>query len=220
MGSRLHRPVLGRSTRQRRPLGLRARSQILHTLRHGLLALMFGCSSCRSELDQFRFRWRHALCLQGHEGSSPADSRPSTRCIGQCGRTKNLCRPCHEGISRSHRALSAQRSCLVLHPSFARCVQLGVRERRHSSPLDAKDHDPMWGGPQVHRRVNPASSLFPSHRRRLGGRCCAQVGYVEVICHLEPILQSISALHVTWPHNPCCWLSCTVHPDFAHSATG
>ena len=26
----------------------------------------------------------------------------------------------------------------------------------------------------------------------------------------EPILRWISALHGTWPHNPCCWLSCTV----------
>ena len=69
------------------------------------------------------------------------------------------------------------------------------------------------GGPQVHQRVNPASSLFQGHRRRLGSCCCAQDGYVKVICHFEPVLQSVSALDSTWPHNPCCWLShCTVHP--------
>ena len=69
----------------------------------------------------------------------------------------------------------------------------------------------MWGGPQVHRRVNSAGCLLQSHRRRLGGGSRAQDGNVEGICHLEPVLQSISALDVTWPHIPCCWLSrCTV----------
>ena len=46
-------------------------------------------------------------CLQGHQESSPADSRPSTRCIGQSGRTKSLCCPHDEGIPRSHRGLQS-----------------------------------------------------------------------------------------------------------------
>ena len=75
----------------------------------------------------------------------------------------------------------------------------------------------MWSGPQVHRRVNPASSLFQSHRRMLGSGCCAQDGNVEVICHLEPILQPISALDGTWPHIPCCWLTCCTVTQTLHT---
>jgi hypothetical protein len=128
-----------------------------------------------------------------------------------------LCCSYHESLSRADQAFRPQRPCVVLYSASQGQVHFGLRERRHTSPLDAKDHDPLRCGPQVHRRVHSAGCLLQSHRRRLGGGSRAQDGNVEVIRHMEPILQPISALNGTWPHIPCCWLTCCTVTQTLHT---
>ena len=89
---------------------------------------MFRCCSSREKLDHLRFWWRHALCLQGHQRSSPSDSRSSTRCIGQLGRTQNLCCSYHESLSRADQAPPAQRPCVVLYSTSQGSVHTSVCE--------------------------------------------------------------------------------------------